>query len=146
MNQLFAFPEIETASMRRNIPLPMVHIASQRISVASKQTMKGVEYARLSDADHYLIKTMIEVLSENRASIKSVLLQPSRLYGSRGGGKGQALGDILDGLYAKMKPRHPFLQGRVGEDLTIKQLRELNVIIAAINTAFGSDFNPVSVP
>jgi hypothetical protein len=75
-----------------------------------------------------------------------VLDQPSGLYGSRGGGKAQTFSDVLEGFYDKMHQRHPILRGRVGEDLTIKQLGELNRLIDALDAQYGGGLVHVPVP
>ncbi len=146
MSHLFEFPSGPTAAATQGRHHLGPITLSERISVASPRTGRTIEYARLSDADHVQVQELIRALWEHRADIRPVLDQPSGLYGSRGGGKAQTFSDILKGLYDKMHQRHPVLRGRRGEDLTIKQLGELNRLIDALNAQFGGSLSRVPVP
>lgn len=146
MSDLFEFPSAPSAAaiqVRHHLgPVTL----SERISVTSLRTGRTIEYARLSDTDHLATRELILALWEHRADIRAVLDQPSGLYGSRGGGKSQTFSDILKGLYDKMHQRHPVLRGRRGEDLTVKQLGELNRLIDALNAQYGGDLPHVPMP
>ncbi|CAO4175976.1 hypothetical protein [Methylorubrum populi] len=146
MSDLFHFPPATPTASPANRAPGVLHALSERVKVPSPRTGKAVEYARLSDADHREVRQMIRALWDFRADIRVVLNQPSGLYGSRGGGKAQTFSDILKGLYDKMHQRHPVLRGRIGEDLTVKQLGELNRMIDALNTQFGGGLPHVPVP
>lgn len=148
MSDLFQFPPAAaTAPVATTLrTLGVLQVISERVKVSSPRTGKAIEYARLSDADHKEVRNMIRALWDHRIDIQRVLDQPSGLYGSRGGGKLQTFSDILKGLHDKMHQRHPKLRGRIGEDLTIKQLGELNRLIEALNAQFGGDLTHVPVP
>ncbi|WP_426313529.1 hypothetical protein ACN9MF_17990 [Methylobacterium fujisawaense] len=138
MSDLFHFPAaIPVAAPTITRTPGVTQAVSERVKVPSPRTGKAIDYARLSDADHREMRDMIRALWDFRSDICAVLDEPSGLYGSRGGGKAQTFSDILKGLYDKMHLRHPVLRGRVGEDLTIKQLGELNRLIDALNAHFG---------
>lgn len=49
-------------------------------------------------------------------------------------------------MYDKMHQRHPVLRGRIGKDLTVKQLGELNRLIDALNAQYGGGLTHVPVP
>lgn len=146
MTDLFHFPPAPPAASSYARHLPTALLLSERVSVPSPRTGKAIKYARLSDANHREVRNLITTLWDFRADIRMVLDQPSSLYGSRGGGTAQTFADILKGLHEKMHQRHPVLRGRVGEDLTIKQLGELNRLIDALNAQFGGDLPHVPVP
>ncbi|MFD6318616.1 hypothetical protein [Methylorubrum thiocyanatum] len=146
MSDLFHFPPAApTASPATRAP-GVLQALSERLKVPSPRTGKAIDYARLSDADHREVRNMIRALWDFRADIRVVLDQPSGLYGSRGGGRLQTFSDILKGMYDKVHQRHPVLRGRIGEDLTIKQLGELNRLIDALNAQFGGDLPHMPVP
>lgn len=147
MTDLFHFPQVAPTAAPIHIRAPgVLQALSQRVNVPSPRTGKAIDYARLSDADHREVRNMIRALWDCRSDIRMVLDQPSGLYGSRGGGTSQTFGDILKGLHDKMHQRHPVLRGRVGEDLTVKQLGELNRLIDALNGQFSGDLPHVPVP
>lgn len=147
MSDLFQFPPAVPATSVATTRAPgVLQALSERVKVPSPRTRKLVEYARLSDADHREVRQMVRALWDCRDDIRAVLDRPSGLYGSRGGGTLQTFSDILKGLYDKMHQRHPILKGRVGEDLTIKQLGELNRLIDALNAQFKGDLTHVPVP
>ena len=147
MSDLFQFPpKAQTAASAITRAPGVLQALSERVKVLSPRTGKAIEYARLGDADHKEVRNMIRALWDHRTDIRLVLDQPSGLYGSRGGGTLQIFSDILKGLYDKMHQRHPVLRGRIGEDLTIKQLGELNRLIDALNAQFGGDLTHVPVP
>lgn len=148
MSDLFAFPPaaVQPPVAKTLRALGVLQVLSERVSVPSPRTGRAIEYARLSDADHREVRNMIRALWDFRADIKLVLDQPSGLYGSRGGGKAQTFWDVLKGFYDKMHQRHPVLKARVGEDLTIKQLGELNRLIDALNAQYGGGLSHVPVP
>ncbi len=148
MTELFQFPDTTPTPITPSYskPLPVAHVLSERVVVQSARTGKNIEYARLSDADHREVRNMIRALWDLRSDIRTVLDEPSGLYGSRGGGKAQTFSHILKGLYDKMHLRHPVLRGRVGEDLTIKQLGELNRLIDVLNARHGGGLSHVPVP
>lgn len=147
MNDLFEMPESHQLQ-----PVPalvrapkVLHSLSERVKVPASNG-KTVEYARLSDADHHEVREVIRSFYDFRDDIRIVLDQPSGLFGSRGKGSAQTFWDVLMGMYEKMHKRHPILHGRVGQDLTIKQLNELNRLVDALNNQFGGGLTHVPVP
>lgn len=147
MSDLFEYPAATPTPAATPPRAPKVlHSLSERVKVPSERNGKVVEYARLSDADHKEVREVIRSFWEYRDSLQTVLDQPSGLYGSRGKGSAQTFWDVLAGMYEKMLKRHPILHGRVGQDLTIKQLAELNRLIDAFNAQFGGTLTHVPVP
>ncbi|MGC5777600.1 hypothetical protein [Methylobacterium sp. NFXW15] len=147
MNDLFEMPDStqpQPPVVRTRTP-KMLHALSERVKVPASNG-KTVEYARLSDADHHEVREVIRSFYDFRDDIRIVLDQPSGLFGSRGKGSAQTFWDVLVGMYEKMHKRHPILHARVGQDLTIKQLDELNRLIDALNKQFGGDLAYIPVP
>ena len=145
MTDLFQFPAATAASTSRSKPLPQAHIFSHVVTKPSRFG-KDVEYARLSEDDHAYARAVIEALHDFRGDLRSVLKQPSGLYGQRSQSK-QTKGDILDGLMEKLRQPHPVIRGRKGEDFTLKQLKALNKIIDDVNALLGGDtIEHVNVP
>lgn len=128
----------------RGMPTARI-IFSERVTKPSTYG-KDVEYARLSDEDHGYLRGLALGLWDVRASLRSVLLTSSSMYGRRGAGRKQTLEDILEGIVEKMQGNHPVVRARVGKDLSVKQLKAFNRIVRDVNAFLGATFAEVSVP
>lgn len=54
--------------------------------------------------------------------------------------KFSTLREVLDGVTAKLAKRHKYVLGRKGEDLSVKQLTAINLIVEAL------DATPIAIP
>jgi hypothetical protein len=116
--------------------------------VVSKTSNYGndVEYARLSDADHAYVRSVIEALWDFRSPLRSVMDKASGLYGRRNQSR-QTQGELLEGLREKLAQPHPVIRGRKSADFSLKQLRALNRIIDDVNALLGGErIEQVNVP
>lgn len=147
MCDLFQYPAEQPqpiAKGARNLPTARL-MHSERVTKPSTYG-KDVQYARLSDTEHNDMRDLAMGLWDVRNELRSVLSTPCSMYGRRGAGRSQTLGDILEGIVEKMREPHPVVRARVGKDLSIKQLETFNRIVRDVNVFLGSTFAEVSVP
>jgi hypothetical protein len=123
----------------------VARISSHVVSKTSNYG-KDVEYARLSDADHAYVRSVIETLWDFRSPLRAVMDKASGLYGRRNQAR-QTQGEVIEGLREKLAQQHPVIRDRKGADFTLKQLRALNKIIDEVNALLGeTPIEHVAVP
>ncbi|UYW27695.1 hypothetical protein OKC48_04065 [Methylorubrum extorquens] len=148
MSELFHFPPA-AAEPANNQPRTRAMIVARISShVVSKPSAYGkdVEYARLSEADHAYVRSVIETLWDHRTPLRQVMDKASGLFGRRNQSR-QTQGEVLEGLREKLAQPHPVIRGRKGEDFTLKQLSALNKIIDDVNALLGDQtIEHVTVP
>ncbi len=114
----------------------------------SKTNKANVRYVRLSDAEHSELSVSVRALNVLRTnktdasiyvSVNLVLDKPSGIWGSKLR-KYSTLREVLDGVTAKLAKPHKFVRGRIGEDLSVKQLTAINQILSAIGV------NEIAIP
>lgn len=148
MSDLFHFPPAEAAPANNQPRTRAMIVARISSHVVSKPSAYGkdVEYARLSDADHAYVRSVIETLWDHRTPLRQVMDKASGLFGRRNQSR-QTQGEVLEGLREKLAQPHPVIRGRKGEDFTLKQLKALNRIIDDVNALLGGEtIEHVAVP
>ena len=103
----------------------------------SKTGKSKVKYARLSDSEHDTLLRSVRVLNRARSDktdtivyvqLNLILDKCSGIWGSRLR-KRSTLREVLDGVTQKLAKPHKYVRGRVGEDLSVKQLSAFNQIL-----------------
>ena len=103
----------------------------------SKTGKSKVKYARLSDSEHDALLRSVRVLNRARSDktdtivyvqLNLILDKCSGIWGSRLR-KRSTLREVLDGVTQKLAKPHKYVRGRVGEDLSVKQLTAINQIL-----------------
>lgn len=114
----------------------------------SKTTKKPVQYVRLSDTEHTDLcdyVTAINMMATDKSntsqyvSTNLILDKSSGIWGSQLR-KFSTFREVLAGVTQKLNKPHPYVRGRRGEDLSVKQLEAINSIITALACA------PIQIP
>lgn len=119
-------------------------VATSYVIERPSQTGKSnVYYVRLSDAEHAELAVSVRALDVLRTSkddpatyvaVNLILDKNSGIWGSRLR-KFSTLREVLEGVAAKLRKPHKYVRGRIGEDLSVKQLTAINQILSAIGVS-----------
>ena len=143
---LFEVPEIQNAPASTNHAETVE--TSSIIERPSKTTKANVKYVRLSDADHAELVGYVRAANILRSdntyqadfvAINLILDKNSGIWGSQLR-KFSTLREVLEGVTEKLAKPHKYVKGRRGEDLSVKQLTAINVIVTALGCT------PISIP
>ncbi|TQX90247.1 MULTISPECIES: hypothetical protein [unclassified Rhizobium] len=137
-NTTAPLPRSSTSARGRTVAIN----TSELIERPSKEGKGSVKYVRLSDVDHKRLCDFVTAVMELRADLSNpyataelnaILDKRSGIYGKQIQ-KWSTLGDVLVGVAAKLKKRHKYVVGRMGEDLSAKQLGAINAIMTAVGS------------